>query len=73
MSLLSGTVQVSAPAYVTVNVTPLPSAPAPLEMPVGLLFEETRVEPGGHPGAPECVIITSAPVCASFCPPLTVV
>ena len=60
------------PAYVTVNVTPLPSAPAPLEMPVGLLFEETRVS---NPEAilARDVIITSAPVCASFCPPLTVV
>jgi len=43
MSLLSGPCGSQHPAYVTVNVTPLPSAPAPLEMPVGLLFEETRV------------------------------
>ena len=61
MSLLSGPCGSQHPAYVTVNVTPLPSAPAPLEMPVGLLFEETRVSNPDAILARRMCDITSAP------------
>ena len=43
MSRASGPCGSQQPAYVTVNTTPLPRSPVPLAMPVGLLFEETRV------------------------------
>ena len=43
MSRASGPCGSQHPAYVTVNTTPLPRSPVPLAMPVGLLFEETRV------------------------------